>query len=202
MPAAHELTKTHSSKTNSERLLKTDVACIVTQLSQFLENPDQRNWKADIRVQRYLKINNSNEGKVALITYTDADRGRNLATATPYPPAPVVFKSKYPRTVALISVGVECMTPRIWLWTRAMLEDLGLEQVGATHALEDNQGARTKPVDIKHHFTRRNVTRGVIDVNYIPTKDQFVDMLTKRLGTKRIQYLLYAREVVAKAVQQ
>jgi hypothetical protein len=94
-----------------------DVAYIVTQLSRFLENPGQQHWKAAIRVLRYLKttkdfgiIYNGNDGKVVLEAYTDADWGSNLDDRRSVSGimimiggAPVVFKSKYQRTVALSS---------------------------------------------------------------------------------------------------
>ena len=54
--------------------------------------------------------------------------------------APVVFKSKYQRTVALRSAEAEYMavsrcTQEV-LWVRTMLKGLGYEQVGATLVLE------------------------------------------------------------------
>ena len=63
---------------------------------------------------------------------------------------------------------------------------------------EDNQGAivlassvgynaRTKHVDIRHHFIRANVVDKTISVKHIKTDDQVADMLTKALGTKRLQ---------------
>ncbi|OWZ14304.1 hypothetical protein PHMEG_00012238 [Phytophthora megakarya] len=184
-----------------------DVAYIVAQLSRFLENPGQQHWKAAIRVLRYLKgtrdlgiVYNGNKGKVELTAYTDADWGSNLddhrsvsSTMMMISGAPVAFKSKYQPELG--GGG-----------------DLGHEQVGATQVLEDNQGAialsinagynaRTKHVDIKHHFIRENVAWDIIDVKYVSTKDQLADMLTKGLGTKRLQYLLDASGVVAKGAQ-
>ncbi|OWZ06003.1 polyprotein [Phytophthora megakarya] len=207
-----------------------DVAYIVTQLSRFLENPGQQHWKAAIRVLRYLKstrelaiVYNGIKGKVELSAYTDADWGSNLddrrsvsGTMVMISGAPVIFKSKYQRTVALSSAEAEYMALSLCtqevLWTRAMLKDMGHEQVGATQVWEDNQGAialasnagynaRTKHVDIKHHFIRENVARAVVEVNYIPTKDQLADMLTKGLGTKRLQYLMDASGILAKTAQ-
>ncbi|KAJ8575401.1 hypothetical protein ON010_g3812 [Phytophthora cinnamomi] len=207
-----------------------DVAYIVTQLSRFLENPGQQHWKAAVRVLRYLKstrdvgiVYNGNEEKIVVEAYTDADWGSNLddrrsvsGTMVMISGAPMVFKSKYQRTVALSSAEAEYMALGLCtqdvLWARAMLKDLGHEQVGATQVWEDNQGAialasnagynaRTNHVDIKHHFVRENVARGVIAVDYVPTKDQLADMLTKAVGTKRLQYLLQASRVIAKAAQ-
>ena len=56
--------------------------------------------------------------------------------------APVFFKSKYQRTVALSSAEAEYMALSLCtqevLWVRAMLKDLGHEQVEATLVWEDN----------------------------------------------------------------
>ncbi|CAI5723452.1 unnamed protein product [Peronospora farinosa] len=198
-----------------------DVAYIITQLSRFLENPGQQHWKASIRVLRYLKttrdygiIYDGSASEVQATAYTDADWGSNIddrrsvsGIMVMIGGAPVVFKSKYQRTVALSSAEAEYMalsfcTQEV-LWVRAMLKDLGHEQVGATLVYEDNQGAiglasnsgynaRTKHVDIRHHFIRENVAQDIIVVKYKSTVDQLADMLTKALGTKRLKYLLQA----------
>jgi hypothetical protein len=93
-----------------------------------------------------------------------------------------------------------------------MLTDLGHEQVGATQVWEDNQGAialasnagytaRTKHVDIRHHFIRENVVRNIITVDYVTTEDQLADMLTKALGTKRLTFLNEASGILTDAAQ-
>ncbi|KAG2880370.1 Retrovirus-related Pol polyprotein from transposon TNT 1-94 [Phytophthora cactorum] len=190
----------------------------------------QQHWKAAIRVLRYLKstkeygiIYDANNGKVKLEAFTDADWGSNLDDRRSVSRimvliggAPVVFKSKYQRTVALSSVEAEYMALSLCtqevLWARAMLKDLGHGQVEATQVWEDNQGAialassagynaRTKHVDIRHHFIRENVAKEVIKVDYIGTEDQLADMLTNGLGTKRLKYLLEASRIRTKAAQ-
>ena len=119
--------------------------------------------------------------------------------------APVVFKSKYQSMVALSLAEAEYTALSLCTqevqWVRAMLKDLGHEQVGVTWIWIYNQGtielannagydARTKHVDIHHHFIRKNVTRDITTVNYKSTVDQQADMLNKALGTKRLKYLL------------
>ena len=80
---------------------------------------------------------------------------------------------------------------------------MGHEQIEGTQVWEDNQGAialasnagyhaRTKHVDIRHHFIRENVQQGLLKIDYIDTKNQIADMLTKALGTKRLTYLFQA----------
>ena len=56
----------------------------------------------------------------------------------------------------------------------------------------DNQGsialahnpvfhARTKHIDIQHHYIRDEVAVGKIDLQYIPTSDMVIDKMTKAL---------------------
>ncbi|OWZ16191.1 polyprotein [Phytophthora megakarya] len=154
-----------------------DVAYIVPQLS-FLENPGQQHRQAAIRVLSNMDDRRSVSGTMKMISE-----------------APVVFKSKYQRTVALSSVEAESM---------ALSQSSGSSQVYEDNqsaiALASNAGynAMTKHVDIKHHFIRENIARDVINVNYVSTKDQLADMLTKGLGTNRLQYRIDASGVVAK----
>ncbi|KAE8995982.1 hypothetical protein PR002_g19461 [Phytophthora rubi] len=195
-----------------------DIAFVVTQLSRFLENPGQQHWNAAVRVLRYLKstrqhgiIYQGGTHSVTLKAYSDADWGTNLddrrsvsGVMVMIGNAPVVFKSKFQRTVALSSAEAEYMALSLCvqevLWTRAMLTDMGTLQRNATTIWEDNQGAialaqnagyhaRTKHVDIRHHFIRENVKRGTVKVEYVDTKNQLADILTKALGTKTLKFL-------------
>ncbi|KAE8975293.1 hypothetical protein PF005_g25705 [Phytophthora fragariae] len=81
-----------------------------------------------------------------------------------------------------------------------MLTDMGTLQRNATTIWGDNQGAialaqnagyhaRTKHVDIRHHFIRENVERGTVKVEYGDNKNQLADILTKALGTKTLKFL-------------
>lgn len=85
-------------------------------------------------------------------------------------------------------------------WVRAMMKNLGFEQRAATQLWEDNQGAialahnsgynaRSKHVDIHHHFIREKVVKGEIKINYMETQNQLADILTKGLATKRFEFL-------------
>lgn len=77
------------------------------------------------------------------------------------------------------------------------MKDLGYKQTSATQIWEDNQGAialanktgynaRTKHVDIRHHFIREKVSSGDIKIDYVETQQQLADILTKALATKRL----------------
>ncbi|OWZ09538.1 polyprotein [Phytophthora megakarya] len=206
-----------------------DVAYVVTQLSRFLDNPGLEHWRAAIRVLRYLKttrgfgiIYDRGSGGIKAEAYTDADWGSNIADRRSVPGAPVgnapiVFKSKFQRTVALSSAEAEYMAlslcTREVLWARAMLKDMGHEQHEGSQVWEDNQGAialasnagyhaTTKHVDIHHHFIRENVEDGTVKIGYIDTKHPLADMLTKAQGTKTLQYLRNASGFKAKVTEQ
>ncbi|GMF45584.1 unnamed protein product [Phytophthora fragariaefolia] len=208
-----------------------DVAFVVTQLSRFLENRGLQHWQAAIRVLRYLKstrehgiVYQGSSGKVTVEAFTDADWGSNTDDRRSVSGimvlignGPVVFKSKYQRTVALSSAEAEYMVLSLcvqeMLWTRSMLKDMGKEQEDATQIWEDNQGAialaqnagyhaRSKHVDIRHHFIRENVENGTVKVDYIDTKRQLANMLTKSLGTKTLKYLRESTGVKSKITEQ
>ncbi|POM70894.1 Integrase catalytic core protein [Phytophthora palmivora] len=207
------------------------IAYVVTQLSRFLENPGLQNWRAAIRVLRCLKttrehgiLYNGGKNGLKVEAFTDAGWGSNIddrrsvsGIMVMLGNAPVVFKSKFQKTVALSSAEDEYMAVSLCvqeiLWLRAMLKDMGIPQEGATQIWEDNQGAtalaknagynsRTKHVDIKHYFTRENVERGTVKADYVDTKHQLADLLTKGLGTKTLKYLNNASGIKAKITVQ
>ncbi|KAG3088906.1 hypothetical protein PI124_g16849 [Phytophthora idaei] len=204
-----------------------DISYVVTQLSRFLENPGLQHWKGAVRVLRYIKstrehgiVYQRGSGEVTAQAYTDADWVSNIddrrsvsGVMIMIGNAPVMFKSKFQRTVALSSAEAEYMALSLCtqevLWTRAMLKDMDHEQVGATRVWEDNQGAialarntgyhaRTQHVDIRHHFIRENVERRKLNVDYIDTKRQLADMLAKALGTKTLAFLREASSIKIK----
>ena len=45
--------------------------------------------------------------------------------------------------------------------------------------------ARTKHIDLQHHFVREKVTEGKVELAFIPTADQVADGLTKPLPKDR-----------------
>ncbi|KAJ0390320.1 hypothetical protein ATCC90586_011926 [Pythium insidiosum] len=195
-----------------------DIAFAVSQLGRFASNPGISHWKAAIKVLRYLNTTSDHglhySGAMRnnrLTAFSDADWGSNTddrrsvsGVLLMLNGGPVVFKSKYQRTVALSTSEAEYMALSMCtqevVWARALMEDLGVKQQEPTVVWEDNQGtialasnpgyhARTKHVDIRHHFIREKINDGVIKVVYIKTEKQLADILTKGLGTKRLQYL-------------
>jgi hypothetical protein len=98
--------------------------------------------------------------------------------------------------VSLSSYEVEYMgqtqATKEAVWLRSMLDQLkpGDYQVTVIHC--NNQGAitlvknpknhaRSKHIAIQEHFVREKVQLGEVELQYVPTKKQVIDRLTKAL---------------------
>lgn len=190
-----------------------DIAYAVSTLSQFAHNPDETHWKALKRVFRYIrgtldvtiKYKSDTSGRLQLLGYSDSDWGGDLETRKStsgyvfqLANGPVSWCSKRQKTVALSSCEAEYMalteTTKEAVWMRGLLQELGLKGFNSVAIRMDNQGAmalaknpefhaRTKHIDIRHHYIREVESRGLIHLNYVPTADMAADGLTKPLST-------------------
>ncbi|KAE8970139.1 hypothetical protein PR001_g27295, partial [Phytophthora rubi] len=122
----------------------------------------------------------------------------------------MLWRSTFQKTVALSSTEAEYMAlsdcVKECVWMRRLLKDIGAEQVGATVIYEDNQGAmalaknvdyeaRTKHIDIRYHFIREKVVSNEVELEYVDTKNQLADFMTKGLSSKTLRYLLMRSNV-------
>jgi transposase InsO family protein len=108
----------------------------------------------------------------------------------------ITWGSKKQNDVALSSTEAEyvCLSDgaREANWLRHLYQEIGFPEEKATLIYEDNQSAlaiaenpcyhkRTKHFDIKHHYIRDQVQKGVITLQYLPTAQMTADILTKAL---------------------
>jgi len=86
------------------------------------------------------------------------------------------------------------------LWLRAFLAEIARPLRHPTTLFCDNQSAitvmknnqyhaRTKHIDIRHHFIRDHTTRGAISIEYCPMAENTADILTKPLAAPRVERL-------------
>ena len=79
------------------------------------------------------------------------------------------------------------------VWLRRILEDIDNKQIKPTILKCDNQSsiklaynpiyhARTKHIEIQHHFVREKIQSKEIDLIYCNTTDNVADIFTKPLG--------------------
>ena len=117
---------------------------------------------------------------------------------------PISWQSKKQPTVALSSTEAEYMAltqaAKEAIWLQGLLSELGIKETRPTTILEDNQGcialaknptshARTKHIDIRHHFIRETLENERIKLKYCPTADMVADILTKAIPKDQFEKL-------------
>lgn len=119
--------------------------------------------------------------------------------------AAISWSSKLQPTVALLTCEAEYIgqtnATKEAIWLRRLLNEIRPETANepqATIIYCDNQGAialaknpqfhaRTKHIDIQHHFVREKINEGAVQLEYIKTEGQVADGLTKALDKIRFE---------------
>ena len=186
-----------------------DIAFAVQHLSQFSVNPGPAHWTAVKRVFRYLQgtqnlgIVYTEEGNNDPIGYADADWGSNAIDRKSISGytflvsgGPISWRSKKQPTVALSTMEAEYMATslatREAIWLRHLFDELGITLTSPTPLHVDNQSAiefskntnfhaRSKHIDIQHHFVREKVDSNEIKIFHCASEDNLADILTKAL---------------------
>lgn len=185
-----------------------DVAYAASLLGQFNANPNDEHLTTAKRVLRYLKgtsttfLQLGKHNDELLAGWCDSDYAGDIVTRRST--GGYVFKvygstvswaSTRQRTVALSTCEAEYQS-----LTEAAKEATYLKQffdeiktdAGQIVLHCDNQGAialankpshhrRIKHVDVRTHYVREVVQRGIVQIHYIPTHEQVADVLTKGL---------------------
>lgn len=185
-----------------------DITFAIGNLSQFNNNPGRPHWNAVKRLISYLKgtidhkLLFSRKSDTPIICgYTDADWASNVddrKSCTGY-----VFKwfggaiswvSKRQPTVALSSTEAEYMaiasSCQEAVWCKQLIEELINEPMAPIKIFCDNRSAvcmsqnnlysaRTKHIDIRHHFVRELIESKKVVIDSIGTDLMIADNLTK-----------------------
>ena len=114
--------------------------------------------------------------------------------------ATISWSSKKQATVALSSTEAEYRAVAIAtceeVWLRRLIADLGEYIDGAVTIWCDNMSsiqltknpvfhARTKHIEVHHHFVREKVIEGEVDLQYVSTNEQVADIFTKGLSIEK-----------------
>ena len=151
-----------------------------------------------------------------LLGYTDADWGGDLTTRKSttgyiflFGNTPISWASKLQKSTALSSCEAEYMALKEaikeYIYLISIYKQLDINkhlnlEEERFYLYSDNQPAielannpehysKTKHIDIQYHFVREKILEGIIDLNYIPTKEQKADIFTKALNTSTFNYL-------------
>jgi hypothetical protein len=116
----------------------------------------------------------------------------------------VAWLSKKQGSISLSTTEAECIVAATYctqvLWMIQTLADLEIKYTALIPIHCDNTSAisvsknpifhsKTKHIPIKYHFLREQVTNQIVQVHYIPTTEQIVDIFTKPLAKTSFEYL-------------
>jgi hypothetical protein len=114
--------------------------------------------------------------------------------------SPITWQSAKQKVTALSSCEAEYIATAVatcqGVWFARLLDDLVVVETAAPKIRVDNMSTialaknpvlhdRSKHIEIRYHYIRECVERGKILINYIATKVQLGDILTKVLGRVR-----------------
>nr|GFA76941.1 retrovirus-related Pol polyprotein from transposon TNT 1-94 [Tanacetum cinerariifolium] len=98
------------------------------------------------------------------------------------------------------SISAQFLSNKLILWMRSQLTDYGFDfnkiplyyDNRSTIALCCNnvQHSRSKHIDIRHHFIRDQVERGVVELYFVTTDYQLADIFTKALPRQQFEFIL------------
>ena len=189
-------------------LTRPDVAAAVSGVAQFTSNPTPAHWKAAIRVLRYLYhtkslglvYNGLDIKQPCVHAYADAAWGNERKRRSRYGfvclmgNSPIAWVSKVSSMVCLSTAEAEFVAAteasKELVWFRNFLIELGFPQNNPAVLHEDNQAtirmasnpvvsARNRHFSIKMHWIREQVANDIVTLQYVSTKDQLADILTK-----------------------
>nr|GEZ95965.1 hypothetical protein [Tanacetum cinerariifolium] len=72
----------------------------------------------------------------------------------------------------------------------ACCQDTRRSTSGSAQFLGDKLHSRSKHIDIRHHFIREQVERGVVELYFVTTDYQLADIFTKALPRQRFEFIL------------
>lgn len=194
-----------------------DITYAVNTVSKYNNNPGKLHWIAAKRILRYLKktidakLTFSVNGNSNILGYCDADWGSSIddrksctGYAFIFQGGAISWVSKRQPTVALSTTEAEYMSlsaaVQESLWLRSLHCEFNfIQQIQSMEIRSDNvsalelakstaYSARTKHIDIRHHFVRQHVQEKSVILVHVPTEEMLADVLTKALPSKKHSY--------------
>jgi len=210
--------RTYIGKLNFLSNTRPDIAFAVQTLSQFMQHPTSSHMAALEHLLKYISVT-SGQGillrgadSLKLTAYSDSDWAScpiSRRSVTGYivllDKSPISWKSKKQNTVARSSAEAEyramAQAAAEVTWLVSLLQELGVSHLKPVTLHCDNQSAlhigrnpvfheRTKHIEVDCHFTRDKVMEGLLQLSYLPTHSQLVDVLTKILPSTQHWELL------------
>ena len=193
-----------------------DLLYFVGILSRYMEKPSQEHLNAVKRVIRYAKgtvdyglLYKKGESNSELIDYSDIDFAGDVGDRKSTSghifflgEMAISWSSQKQSIVALSSCEAEYIAATRAacqaLWMKRLISELKHEEQKGVKLMVDNQSVitlsknpvhhnRTKHIDTRYHFIRQCIEDKNIEIVFIRTENQLVDIFTKALGMMKFQ---------------
>ena len=191
-----------------------DIAHAVSVVSRYLSCPGKVHWEAVKWILRYLKGTANarlefGRSEAKLTGYVDSDfmgdldKRRSLtAYVFTLGGCAISWKANLQSTIALSTTEAEYMAVtegvKEVIWLKGLLTeisdcdgpiDVHCDSQSAIHLAKDQMyHERSKHIDVRFHFVRQVVSRGVVKIVKIATAHNPADMLTKPLSVAKFNY--------------
>ncbi|GJS19865.1 retrovirus-related pol polyprotein from transposon TNT 1-94 [Tanacetum coccineum] len=194
-----------------------DLVFAVCMCARYQASPTKKHLEALKRVFRYLRgtINwglwYPKDTAMALTAYADADhagcqdtRRSTSGSAQFLGDKLVSWSSKKQKSTAISTTEAEyiamsgCCAQILWM--RSQLTDYGFafnkiplycdNRSAIALCCNNVQHSRSKHIDIRHHFIREQVEKGVVELYFVTTDYQLANIFTKALPRERFEFLL------------
>ena len=188
-----------------------DLSFSVSLLSRFVSAPKEKHWRCVMTLFKYIKstrdhiLTYPSQGTVKLTGYSDSDHAGNLddrKSTSGYVfmvgGCCVSWRSSKQQTVSISSTEAEyvalstCAQEALWL--RSLLSELGHAQNTTTiyndnlsshHIVKGSTSARSKHIDVRHHFIRDHVVKKELEIQYMDTNELPADVFTKAVNKQK-----------------
>ncbi|CAL8169320.1 unnamed protein product [Prunus armeniaca] len=193
-----------------------DIVHAVSVVSRFMNDPSNHHFAAVKRILRYVQgtkgygLKYTQEKESILVGFTDSDWAgaiddrRSTSGHVFFLGKKVIsWSSKKQSTVALSTAEAEYISATSAaceaVWIRRILADLHQEQNTPTKLYCDNMSiiamtknpvfhSRSKHIELRHHFIRKLVEDGEIELQFCGTDEQIADVFTKALPREKFYY--------------
>nr|GFA78322.1 retrovirus-related Pol polyprotein from transposon TNT 1-94 [Tanacetum cinerariifolium] len=98
------------------------------------------------------------------------------------------------------SASAQFLGDKLILWMRSQLTNYGFDfnkiplycdnRSAIALCCNNVQHSRSKHIDIRHHFIRDQVERGMVELYFVSTDYQLADIFTKALPRQRFEFIL------------
>nr|GEW63595.1 copia protein [Tanacetum cinerariifolium] len=194
---------------------RSDLVFVVCMCARYQAQPTKKHLEALKQVFRYLKrtwgLWYPKDTAIALTAYADADHAgcqdtkRSTSGSAQFLGDKLVsWSTKKQQSTAISTTEAEYIAMSGFcaqiLWMRSQLTDYGFDfnkiplcydnRSAIALCCNNVQHSRSKHIDIRHHFIRDQVERGVVELYFVSMDYQLAYIFTKALPRKRFEFIL------------